>query len=464
MRSLHLLACLCLLLLAGCTARQMPGFQDTFVSHTVRDDQLAEITRQFQRRKLAGAAVTRDLVGRVRLTGAYQDEDEVDSAFLIVQGVVGQQATSPFYPDDVRQTRWSVEMAKALAEAARPRPPRPPRKMALIIGVSHFKHADQITPVMGEEDAVTAAHILGGYGYEVTSLIGKDATREAIAAALRNLKAQAGPQDQLFIFISSHGTPPIPLRDGLPDGSKDYKMSIVAYDTQARYKNLLDQPSAFTTQEQADAYHDARQLLFDTSVPDFLLREVLARPTAGTRLVLDVCYGGNVLIGTPDPYAGQRAGDGSTGETTSIPADGLMQSPAAGDGMQAKGIRQVGGAPPAANPSSPASTLLDDKAPPRTIITAADAGQQSFGPLAVEKGRFEHPSIPNLTLEGSFFAQMFFDELSRQNGALRPSFANSQKATLLLHEQRQRRRNKPVTIRQNPQLRSNEPDNLNLTK
>lgn len=463
MRSLGLLAYLLVLLLTGCTARQMPGFRETFVMYNVRDDQLAEITRQLQRAGLTEAVVTRDLSGRARLIGNYRTDDEVDVAFLIVQGVVGMKATSPFYPENVQQTRWAAAMAQALADAARASPPaRPPLKLALVIGISQFKQSDQISTILGAEDADTAASLLQAYGYQVTLLKEQDATRNAIVSALNQLRDQIGPQDQVFIFISSHGTPPVPVGNAFPELGSDYKMSIVAYDTEVKDKRLLDRPSDIFASDQADIFHDARRRFHETSVQDLLLREVLAKRTAGTRLVLDVCYGGNLLIGTPDPYAGQRGGDGSTGEVSSIPADSLINSPSMGSGMAAKGINQAEpGQPAPSGALSTSSSLLAKNAPLRTVITAADVGEQSFGPTIIKDGgKFTHPLNPKQSFKGSYFAQMFFAELALWKGSLMPSFENSKKATLLVHQ----RGKQAVSIKQHPQLRTNEPADVNILK
>ena len=52
--------------------------------------------------------------------------------------------------------------------------------------------------------------VLANYGYDVMSLLGARATKAKIESEIANLNQVLGPNDTLFIYVSSHGTPPVP--------------------------------------------------------------------------------------------------------------------------------------------------------------------------------------------------------------------------------------------------------------
>ena len=104
---------------------------------------------------------------------------------------------------------------------------------------------------------------------------------EAAEAALDRMKRELGPQDSLLIYISSHGTQPVPK-----PGSRDArKMSIAAYDTgDATMRANLDW----------------RWKVHSTSVPDTRVQELAQLPTRQTRVIIDTCYSGEILKDIPD--------------------------------------------------------------------------------------------------------------------------------------------------------------------
>ena len=85
---LRVLVLLNSLLLVGCAANQMPGFENVYYSYNVPQPLLDRIMFKLRENGLNNARITRDNVGRVRLTGSYRNEDEVDNAFIIVQSIV----------------------------------------------------------------------------------------------------------------------------------------------------------------------------------------------------------------------------------------------------------------------------------------------------------------------------------------------------------------------------------------
>jgi hypothetical protein len=230
------------LFLAGCAANQLPGFENTYYSYNIPQPLLDRIMLKFREHGLVNARITRDPVGRVRLAGSYLNEEEVDQAFIIAQSIVGLKSTSPFYPENIKEKRWEIQAAKALNEhskasrvaaVAPPQKPNrvtaaaPPQKRALVIGINTFRDSKNLSPIQGEDDAVVVKARAEAEGYEVTDLLGPKATKASIEAALASLEAKVGPDDSLFVFISSHGTMPVPSHKG----GDERKMSIVAWDT-----------------------------------------------------------------------------------------------------------------------------------------------------------------------------------------------------------------------------------------
>ncbi|KAK0349509.1 hypothetical protein LTR94_032842, partial [Friedmanniomyces endolithicus] len=149
---------------------------------------------------------------------------------MIVQSVVGIKSTSPFYPADVRVKRIEDEVREqqvaSLSEAERR---APARNIALVVGINTFKDHTRISAVPGEDDARVVVKAARGAGYQVTELLGSSATKAAIERELGRIERTLRPQDQLFVYISSHGNAPLPTSRG----GDQRKMSIVAWDSNA---------------------------------------------------------------------------------------------------------------------------------------------------------------------------------------------------------------------------------------
>jgi uncharacterized protein len=86
--------------------------------------------------------------------------------------------------------------------------PRPRRYFALVIGIDDYKllpGKNLMTPV---HDAMALETVLTrDYGFEVTTLLNEDATRERIMEALRSYEdeRQIGSDDNLLIYFAGHG-------------------------------------------------------------------------------------------------------------------------------------------------------------------------------------------------------------------------------------------------------------------
>lgn len=378
--------------LAGCATRDMPGYQNTYQGYSIPPSLLARIQQKFAEHGLVHAAVARDSVGRVRLAGSYQNEDEVDIAFTIVQSIVGLKSTSPFWPQDVKLRRWEAEAARALSDyAAAQQSGRAGAgvKRALVIGINVFR--DKAIPaIQGEDDARVVAERLARYGYRVTSLFGAQATKTAIEAAAASVERELGPQDTLFIYVSSHGDQPIPAASG-GDGRK---MSIVAYDTDV-----------------SGDYVNRRVNAQKTSVKDAVIQRLAQRPTKVTRVLIDTCYSGEILRDVPaDSRQFILDQNGGRPERAGV----SLASWAAAGGLAAKGIRYAG--PPGA--ASESSTKFQSR-PDYTFITATSEGEESYGP---PDKTFRATIGQPRELKGSYFTQAFVAWLEVHNGQVAPAF------------------------------------------
>jgi hypothetical protein len=393
------------ILLGGCAASQMPGFQNVYQGYNVPESLVERVRIDLKKYGLPNAQVARDNVGRIRLMGSYQDEDEVDRAYIIVQSTIGIKSTSPFYPENIKEKRWEIAAGRAIAEHAT-MVRNIPVKRALIVGINSFLDGEHLKPILGEDDARRVKFEAEKANYRATTLLGKDATKANIEEALRRMKQEVGPNDTLLIYISSHGTLPIPS-PLTPDARK---MSIAAYDT-------------------GDASVRGTELklkIHATSVADTKVQELAQMPTRQTRVIIDTCYSGEILKGIPDEAAQYvlKTNDGVP-ERASI-----SMASWSGEAYSPKGIFFAEDKPTkSAKPGrDTAVSAVQQAALNRyTIITATSDGQLSWGPAT--GGSFESPVDPKKRLQGSFFTQAFFEYLGQNGGHIAPAFAAAQQFT-----------------------------------
>lgn len=387
------------LVLSGCAANQLHGYQHTYYAYNVPEPLMQSIQAKLRQHGVAGAAIKRDLVGRVQLVGSYANEDEVDRAFMIVQSVVGIKSTSPFYPAEVRVKRIEDEVRQqqvaALSEAERR---APARNIALVVGINTFKDHTRISAVPGEDDARVVADVARRANYQVTSLLGPAATKSAIEDALARIEKTLRPQDKLFIYISSHGTPPLPTARG----GDQRKMSIVAWDSRADGADGTEQH--FNMQR--------------TSVSDALVQRLARKESSNTRIFIDTCYSGDMLRGFPDQSGGYiLASNGGQVERAGLPLQSWT-----GPAYTSKAIRFVGDAPAANAAATGPADIASERA--YAIITATSEGEESLAP----SGNY-HFRLGERELKGSFFTQSFFAFLQDEGGHVEPAFEKARKFT-----------------------------------
>ena len=374
--------------LAGCAAHTLPGYQAVFQGHVVPDAAIRLIEAKFKAHGLAEAQVGPDAVGRLQLLGRYRDDAQVEIAFVIVQSVVGLRACSPFYPLQVTDKRWQNEAAEALETYAHAlkRPKGPASKRALVIGINTFQDSAHLRAIQGEDDARTVSTQLKSAGYQVEALLGAQATRRAIEAAIVRMRTQLGLDDTLFIYVSSHGAPPVPS----PEGGDQRRMSIVAYD------------SGDTDGWKSLDSIDYQLRLQRTSVRDSLVQALAQSPCRLTRVFMDTCYIGDMLLESNPDSARRRFLPPEVGWQE---ADGISWA-------AWTGARFNGGA-----------TRLG-----YSLLTATSPGQLALGPPP-EQGTFPSPLDGSVQLKGSYFTQAFFDYLSRHQGDMAAAFDDASRFT-----------------------------------
>jgi len=248
------------------------------------------------------------------------------------------------------------------------------------VGINEFMDSAHLRPIQGEDDARLVAAQLRRAGYEVSALLGAQANKSAIEAALLRLEQRLGPADSLFLYISSHGNPPLPSSKG----AGQHRMSIAAYDS----GDVTGTPSRDAT--------DYLLRLHASSVHDALVQRLARRPSRVTRVLVDTCYSGEML--------------------RDMDADSRAQM-----------LRSNGGRVDVESVSLPAWSA-DAPAGGYAFITATSEGQESLGP-PLRPGEFASPLDPQRALRGSFFTQAFFDYLAHYQGEVQPAFEAARRFT-----------------------------------
>lgn len=436
--------------LVGCANQSMPGYQKVYQGYEMPQNLVDAVQKRMYLEGLKNAVVTRDTVGRLRLAGQYKDEDEVDKAFIIAQSLVGIKSTSPFYPENVLEKRWNKDAENAMSDYFKKKKQAklnaPGTKYALVIGVNKFIDSEHLNEIQGEDDARFMGFVLNSYGFNVMSVLGERATKYNIEAAIRELEEKIGSNDSLFIYVSSHGTQPIPT----PANGDERKMSIAAYDSgDINPNNKSKDKTSFMLKLQK------------TSVSDILIQRLAQKPTAATRVIIDTCYSGEILKDLPSEGAAYQAQQNEGGfEKASVSLASWS-----GEAYTSKGISFVADANASTNANAsknstvnPAQKSKFEERKNYTFITATSANEIALGPR-VSEGTFKSPINQSDLLKGSFFTQSFLAYLKKYAGDVPKAF---EEARIFTSQQAEKLSQGKVT--QNPRRFSSIPaavDNLN---
>ena len=432
------------LVLSGCAAKNMPGYERVYQGYNVPQSLVDRIERKFQAEGLTQARIARDPTGRLQLDGAYVDDDQVEKAFLITQAIVGIKSTAPYYPAQVRERRWTKSAEVALEQFRRRSDARgnlPGRRLALVVGISHFLDK-RIAPILGEDDGRAFAELLRIHGYTVTSLLGPQATKAGIEAAVGQLGSEMRDNDTLVIYVSSHGNVPV-LVPGRPTDERS--MSIVAYDS-----SMGDSSSG-----------DDRALrIQETSVPDAQFKALVALPSKGTLVLIDTCYSGEILGGLSNEESARyvRQTNGGQVERESVSLKSWQNVAYASKGIQL--VQDIATPPAQRKQGAVLKTLMSSQAERggRTFITATSSGEQAWGPPP--GGTFTSPTRTGREVKGSFFTMSFIEYIGTTQGNVDDAFKAASDFTRNKVANEVRKSN--PTARQNPVWFTNIPRAENL--
>jgi uncharacterized caspase-like protein len=372
----------------------------------VRGGHLQRIQELLQANGLRHASVVLDNRGRVELQGSYENESEVDFAFSIAQTIVGVRWVSPVTPQRIRVKQWMLDFQRLFekqAEASALRPDTPPGpiqgKYALIVGVGQFQDGRITTLQYPAKDAKDMYRYLvspSGGGFQASDVVllqDAQATRSAVVQALEHIKAQAGPDDLVILYLSSHGTPP----------DKFGGVHMVTYDTVVK----------------------PREHVWHTSVNEDVLHTFIQEVrTKRLILILDACYSNGAYARVPGflPVGGKSLeshADEGYGRSQLYMAQRLL-------GMKALVVD-----------AAPRTAVGVGQGWGKVLMSASDAGERSW----------ELNSLQN-----SVFTYYFLEGMGRYRGNIKAAF---EYAKPLVLQKVQLEKGREIT--QTPQVISSQP-------
>lgn len=117
MKSLYIgLSVLVLLAATGCSVTSHPDYQKTYFKQTISQSKLDEVLREFRKQGINGADVITDNLGRVQLSGYYENEAEFERALGIASEHISAELISRVRPRDIKRLNWEIEASKEFAK------------------------------------------------------------------------------------------------------------------------------------------------------------------------------------------------------------------------------------------------------------------------------------------------------------------------------------------------------------
>jgi uncharacterized caspase-like protein len=350
----------------------------------IQPKHLQDIRELFRANGLDQATVELDSRGRIELQGAYENEQQVRRAFSLAQYVVGPLLVSPVTPERIRVKAWMSCLERLMAglqcntpessttpPAAQPEtPPGPVReRYALVVGVGQFQDK-AINPLQyPAKDARDVYEYLvspsgGHFRPEVVVLLqDQRATRAEVLNAMERIKAQAGRDDLVFVYLSSHGTPP-----------NEYGgVHVVTYDAVLRPREQVWQSSV--------SEDDLRAFIQGVRAQRFII-------------ILDACYSNGAFARVP----GFVAPGGKSLMADEHEGYGWSQRYMAERLLGMKGRERLSGAKSLGATPEHWGTIL---------ISASDAGEKSWELDSLRNGAFTH---------------YFLEGLLRRRGSVKEAF------------------------------------------
>ncbi len=271
------------------------------------------ISRLIKKAGVAGGFVGYDKSGRLKLKGSYQNENELDLAYMTALTVVGTSSMeiSKVTPRDLQEIRLVKSYVPQQISG------KNGDKYALLVGVSEFKYPRSqrnplgITPIesaVKDVESIEDALKKNGFKKEnITSLKNEQATKSNILNAMREFEGKVTPSDSVVVYISTHGTPPNTFG----------KMGILPYDMKVE---ILDKSATESVQDIVK--NIANDDTGDNEIIGIVKKRVASLKTAVSfdniqdfitsiktdKLVaiLDTCYSGSALGALSYPVGGTQ--------------------------------------------------------------------------------------------------------------------------------------------------------------
>lgn len=411
--SLLVFVSVCLFLLA------VSGDRGHAQTSPVTDGHLNAINSSFKQNRVTNGSAELDSYGRVQLKGGYEDDRQVDLAFSLAQQVVGVKWVSPVTPDNIKVKEWEKRIGSLFSrarvikevgsDAATPGAVR--NRYALVVGVGQFKHGIQTLQYTVRDASSFYSFLVNPQGAafprnNVYYLTDQTATRDNIMKYLNTIRNQAGPDDLVVVYMSSHGTPP----------DKFGGVHIVTYDTEVK----------------------PRERVWHTAVTETMLKDFVEN-LRSRRLVmiLDTCYSNGAYRSIPGflPPGGKSLGaDDDEGY-------GISRE----YGKRLLGSKDI---------------VVDDGPKKASGKGKSIDSQDGYGKVLLSASSAGEKSWESDALKNSVFTYYFVDGLKRYRGSVKDAFTYSKP----LVSQRVKQE-KGADVTQTPQaMATNDNWNMRITK
>lgn len=168
-------------------------------------------------------------------------------------------------------------------------------KRALLVGISDYGNAmedpDKWANISGANDIVLLTPLFKEQGFDVTSLVDKQATHAKITKALEKLARSSKKGDIVYIHFSMHGQPFEDLNGDEEDG---WDEALIPVDAQMIYSEGVYEGKNHLLDDELEVYFNS-------------IRNKIG-PEGQLYVILDACHSGTASRGDDDHIRGTREG------------------------------------------------------------------------------------------------------------------------------------------------------------
>lgn len=223
--------------------------------------------------------------GKIVLRGTYENENEVERAFMIAQTAVGDGMlanVSELTPRNIKNIRYLAPrtLSSRTGDGS---------TYALLVGVKEFQSRKISSIATAEDDVDSYAKSLRDLGTptsNIHTLKSQEATKQRIIQELATLAQKVGKNDKVFVFISSHGSQP-ELSSGL---------GIIPYDYALNDTSIGNNKEGVKDVWKLLEFVEKRRLLKQTAITGSEIFSALQAINSDKLvLVIDTCYSGAVM-------------------------------------------------------------------------------------------------------------------------------------------------------------------------